>query len=74
VILKPPFRVGGLASAIVHAAGVAWKALDEAVIFPLVVGEDYGSRPYPTLVVARSGLLEVFGPLVAAIPNSKIID
>jgi myo-inositol-1(or 4)-monophosphatase len=65
VILKLPFRVGGLAPVIVHTAGAVWKALDEAVICPLVVGEDYGSRPYPTLVVARSGLLEVFGPLVA---------
>jgi myo-inositol-1(or 4)-monophosphatase len=53
--------------AIVHAAGGTWKALDESVIFPLVVGENYGSRPYPTLVVARSGLLEVFGPLVQGV-------
>jgi myo-inositol-1(or 4)-monophosphatase len=58
--------------AIVHAAGGTWKALDDQVIFPLVVGEDYGSRPYPTLVVARSALLEVFGPLVASIPDSAI--
>jgi myo-inositol-1(or 4)-monophosphatase len=53
--------------AIVHAAGGTWKALDESVIFPLVVGENYGSRPYPTLVVARSALLAVFGPLVAGV-------
>lgn len=50
--------------AIVQAAGGLWHSLDIEPIFPLQPGENYGSRPYPTLVVSRSELLETFLPLV----------
>jgi myo-inositol-1(or 4)-monophosphatase len=52
---------------IVQAAGGAWSALNGDRLFPLSVGQDYGTKPYPTLVVAREALLPVFGPLVAEI-------
>lgn len=51
--------------AIVQAAGGVWQPLGhESAIFPLQAGQDYGSRAYPTLVVSRPELLEVFLPLV----------
>jgi myo-inositol-1(or 4)-monophosphatase len=50
--------------AITQAAGATWQALDNQPIFPLETGADYGLRPYPTLVVARSELLNIFEPLV----------
>ncbi len=49
---------------IVQAAGGAWSALNGDGLFPLTVGMDYGSKPYPTLVVARDELMEVYKPLV----------
>lgn len=52
---------------IVQAAGGAWSALNGDPLFPLTIGEDYGRKPYPTLVVARESLLAVFGPLVMEI-------
>ncbi|HEY9625844.1 MAG TPA: inositol monophosphatase family protein [Coleofasciculaceae cyanobacterium] len=50
--------------AIVQAAGGAWVALEPNPIFPLQVGENYGSRSYPTLVTSRAELVPVFQPLV----------
>jgi myo-inositol-1(or 4)-monophosphatase len=52
---------------IVQAAGASWKALDNQPIFPLEAGADYGKRSFPTLVVARSALLDTFAPLVYGI-------
>jgi myo-inositol-1(or 4)-monophosphatase len=49
---------------IVQAAGGVWQALEPEPIFPLQVGEEYGSRSYPTLVVSRSEWVAVFLPLV----------
>jgi myo-inositol-1(or 4)-monophosphatase len=50
--------------AIVQAAGATWVALDDAEPFPLVVGQNYGDRPYPTLAVAQAPLVATFRPLV----------
>jgi myo-inositol-1(or 4)-monophosphatase len=50
--------------AIVQAAGGVWVPLEPDPIFPLQVGQNYGSRPYPTLVVSRADLIPVFRPLV----------
>ncbi|MDX2099174.1 MAG: inositol monophosphatase family protein [Leptolyngbyaceae cyanobacterium bins.59] len=50
--------------AIVQASGGAWVPLQPESIFPLEVGKDYGSKPYPTLVTSRSELVPVFKPLV----------
>ena len=49
---------------IVHAAGATWTALDNRPPFPLTVGENYRSRPFPTLVTNRADLVEQFRPLV----------
>lgn len=53
--------------AITQAAGAVWTPLEEADIFPLQVGQDYGSRPFPTLLSARKELAEQFYPLVIVI-------
>jgi myo-inositol-1(or 4)-monophosphatase len=50
--------------AIVQAAGAVWVPLESKPIFPLEVGQDYGDRPLPTLVVSRPELVPVFEPLV----------
>lgn len=50
--------------AIVQAAGGVWVPLESGPIFPLQIGQNYGHRSYPTLVVSRSKLVEVFLPLV----------
>jgi myo-inositol-1(or 4)-monophosphatase len=53
--------------AIVQAAGAVWHPLESEPIFPLTVGQNYGQRSFPTLVVSRSELLPVFEPLVRSI-------
>jgi myo-inositol-1(or 4)-monophosphatase len=54
---------------IVQAAGGVWVPLDSEPIFPLKVGQDYGKRPYPTLVASSPELVPVFQPLVQSIAN-----
>ena len=49
---------------IVRAAGGVWVSLDDAAIFPLKVGENYGKRSLPTLVASSSELVNLFKPLV----------
>lgn len=53
--------------AITQAAGAMWTALEPDPIFPLVVGQDYGDRPYPTLVTSNSAIADLFQPLVQSI-------
>ncbi|GAB4147175.1 MAG: inositol monophosphatase family protein [Cyanobacteria bacterium J069] len=53
--------------AIVQAAGAVWQPLESQPIFPLTVGQDYGDRPFPTLVVSQAALLEVFLPRVSVL-------
>ncbi len=55
---------------IVQAAGGAWVALDSQPIFPLNVGQDYGKRSLPTLVVSHPELVPVFQPLVQSVVKS----
>ncbi len=52
---------------IVQAAGGVWVSLDSEPVFPLLHGEDYGDRSYPTLVVSRPELVSVFQPFVSLI-------
>ena len=49
---------------IVHAAGGEWVNLDNAEIFPLTPGQNYGDRSYPTLVVSQSQWVDEFFALV----------
>ncbi|MBD2774684.1 inositol monophosphatase family protein [Iningainema tapete] len=48
---------------IVQAAGGRWLSL-KSEPFPLLAGEDYSDRSFPTLVVSRPELIPVFGPFV----------
>lgn len=50
--------------AILQAAGGTFIFLAPEPIFPLKVGQNYGSRSFPCLVASRSDLIPVFGPLV----------
>ena len=52
---------------IVQAAGGAYVPLEPEPIFPLERGKDYGSRPFPCLVVSQAELVPVFKPLVELI-------
>jgi myo-inositol-1(or 4)-monophosphatase len=45
---------------IVQAAGAAWVPLNPESIFPLQVGQDYGSKSFPTLVASRPELVSTF--------------
>lgn len=53
--------------AIAQAAGATWHPLEADPIFPLQVGQHYGTRSFPTLVVSRSELLPIFLPLVESL-------
>lgn len=53
--------------AIVQAAGGVWVSLKSEPVFPLSVGQDYGDRSYPTLVVSRPELVPVFQPFVHSV-------
>ncbi len=53
--------------AIAQAAGAVWVPLESKPIFPLEVGQDYGKRPFPTLVVSRPELVPVLKPLVESV-------
>lgn len=52
--------------AITQAAGASWTILDDRDTFPLTVGKDYSSYPFPTLVT-RPDLVSMFKPLVSVI-------
>ena len=55
---------------ILQAAGGKFISLNSEPIFPLQVGQNYGSISYPSLVVAREELVSEFKPLVAFLGNS----
>jgi myo-inositol-1(or 4)-monophosphatase len=44
----------------VKAAGAVWVSLESDPIFPLKAGQDYGGRSFPTLIVSRAELVDVF--------------
>jgi myo-inositol-1(or 4)-monophosphatase len=48
---------------IVQAAGGAWISLN-AEPFPLLKGQDYSDRSFPTLAVSRPELVSVFEPFI----------
>ena len=52
---------------IVQAAGGAWVPLVPDPIFPLVIGQNYGQVPFPTLVISQAQWVEQFLPLVTSI-------
>ncbi|NEN93047.1 MAG: inositol monophosphatase, partial [Okeania sp. SIO3H1] len=49
---------------IAKAAGAVWIPLESTDIFPLKIGKDYSSYPFPTLVVGNQQLVSYFLPLV----------
>ncbi|MEA5451397.1 inositol monophosphatase family protein [Leptolyngbya sp. CCNP1308] len=55
--------------AITQAAGATWVLLDDVAPFPLEVGKDYSTRPYPTLATAQDSWVEFFRPLVQQVAN-----
>jgi myo-inositol-1(or 4)-monophosphatase len=55
---------------IVQAAGGVWVFLNSDPEFPLEPGRDYSNDSFPSLVVARTQLLEAFQPLVTSIRNA----
>ncbi|MEL6468135.1 MAG: inositol monophosphatase family protein [Cyanobacteria bacterium J06623_4] len=52
--------------AITQAAGAGWTLLGKTEGFPLTVGKDYSSTPFPSLVT-RPDLVSTFEPLVSVI-------
>ena len=50
---------------ILQAAGGKFVSLNLESIFPLQIGQNYGSTSFPSLVVAREELVSEFIPLVA---------
>jgi myo-inositol-1(or 4)-monophosphatase len=48
---------------IVQAAGGTWVSL-KSQPFPLIPGDDYSGRSFPTLVVSRSELIDTFTPFL----------
>jgi myo-inositol-1(or 4)-monophosphatase len=56
---------------IVQAAGAVWHPLESEPIFPLTVGQNYGDRSFPTLVVGYPELVPVFEPLVKQLALKK---
>ncbi len=50
--------------AILQAAGGCFVSLEAQPVFPLQVGQDYGDRPFPSLVASRASLIPQFRPLV----------
>lgn len=57
--------------AIVQAAGGVLVPLNSESVFPLVGGEDYGDRSFPTLVASNAELVPVFKPLVEFLVKNK---
>lgn len=49
---------------IVQAAGGAYVFLGDELKFPLKVGHNYGSSPFPSLIASKPELVPVFKPLV----------
>ena len=51
---------------IVQAAGGVWVPLNSEPVFPLLAGQNYGDRSYPTLAVSQSELVPIFQPFMQA--------
>lgn len=49
---------------ILQAAGGTWLSLNSDPVFPLMPGEDYTNRSFPTLVVARGEFVSTFAPYI----------
>lgn len=62
-------KIWDLAAAwpIVQAAGGVWISLASEQVFPLQVGENYGDRSLPTLIVSQPELVPIFQPLVQSL-------
>ena len=52
---------------IAKAAGAIWLPLRSGDIFPLKIGKDYLSYPFPTLVVGNKELVSYFLPIVESL-------
>ena len=56
--------------AIAQAAGATWVPLNDTTPFPLEVGKDYSTHPYPTLATAQAVWVETFKPLVQGVAKA----
>jgi len=56
---------------IVKAAGGIWVPLDDRSPFPLYSGENYHDLSFPTLIVSRQELVDVFQPLVQSVAENR---
>jgi len=56
---------------ILQAAGATWIPLAEAPPFPLTVGANYETRPFPTLVLNHADLEAQFRPLVESVVGDR---
>jgi myo-inositol-1(or 4)-monophosphatase len=50
---------------ILEAAGGCFVSLETKPVFPLAMGQNYGNRSFPLLIVSRQELIPIFKPLVA---------
>ncbi|MGB3533352.1 MAG: inositol monophosphatase family protein [Microcoleaceae cyanobacterium] len=64
--IEPSPKIWDIAApwVIVQASGAVWHSLESQPIFPLKIQQDYGNRPYPTLVVNRPEWVSKFLPLI----------
>jgi myo-inositol-1(or 4)-monophosphatase len=58
--------------AILQGAGGAFVHLEPNPVFPLKIGKDYGSRPFPSLALSRIELSPIFKPLVGFIGDRVV--
>ena len=68
-------KIWDLAAAvpILQAAGGVFVPLEPEPVFPLQLGQNYGSRPFPCLAVSRQELVPKFKPLVEFI-GIKVLE
>ncbi|HAC65571.1 MAG TPA: inositol monophosphatase [Cyanothece sp. UBA12306] len=52
---------------ILQAAGGVFIHLKDQSIFPLKIGQDYGQKSFPCLVVSKTKFIDIFRPLVECI-------
>lgn len=57
---------------IIHAAGAVSVSLNSEPVFPLEVGQNYGSRSYPTLMMSQPEFVTAFQPLVESISTDRM--
>lgn len=56
---------------IIKATGCQWISLNQEELFPLKIGENYGQKSYPSLVIGQAFLAPIFLPLVEHLGGVK---